>query len=106
MMDPTGWVSSVDEHIASRPTPADRSWAWCWVIRQLALRDLLEAPPGTTTDAVWVEPGGRPDPEVKLRGMAVTVTPCPRAARAVRGSCGGPVGAVDERRRHDPDAVG
>jgi len=56
VMDPTGWLSSVDEHIASRPTPADRAWAWCWVIRQLALRDMLEAPPGTTTDAVWVEP--------------------------------------------------
>jgi len=55
-MDPTGWLSAVDDQIASRATPADRAWAWCQVIRGLALRDLLEAPPGTTTDAVWVEP--------------------------------------------------
>ena len=55
-MDLPEWLATVDDHIASRATPADRAWAWCWVIRHLALRDLLDAPPGTTTDAVWVEP--------------------------------------------------
>ena len=55
-MDLPEWLASLDDQIASRSTPADRAWAWCWVIRGLALRDLLDAPPGTTTDAVWVEP--------------------------------------------------
>jgi hypothetical protein len=55
-MDLPEWLASLDDQIASRSTPADRAWAWCWVIRSLALRDLLDAPPGTTTDAVWVEP--------------------------------------------------
>jgi hypothetical protein len=55
-MDLPEWLTAVDDQIASRSTPADRAWAWCWVIRGLALRDLLGAPPGTTTDAVWVEP--------------------------------------------------
>lgn len=55
-MDLPEWLASLDDQISSRSTPADRAWAWCWVIRALALRDLLDAPPGTTTDAVWVEP--------------------------------------------------
>lgn len=55
-MDLPEWLASLDDQIAVRSTPADRAWAWCWVIRALALRDLLYTPPGTTTDAVWVEP--------------------------------------------------
>lgn len=55
-MDLPEWITCVDDQIASRSTPADRAWAWCWVIRALALRELLDAPPGTTTDAVWVAP--------------------------------------------------
>lgn len=54
-MDVADWLAAVAAQVAAR-SPADRAWAWCWAIRTLAQRDLLDAPPGTTTDAVWVAP--------------------------------------------------
>lgn len=54
-MDVADWLAAVDAQVAAR-SAADRAWAWCWAIRTLVQRDLLAAPPGTTTDAVWVAP--------------------------------------------------
>lgn len=55
-MDVAAWLAVVDAQVAARASSADRAWAWCWAIRTLAQRDLQAAPPGTTTDAVWVAP--------------------------------------------------
>ncbi len=55
-MDLTTWMATVEADINRRPGTADRTWAWAYVIRAIALNDLLSAPPGPTTDAVWVEP--------------------------------------------------
>ena len=55
-MDLTTWIATVEADINRRPGLAERTWAWAYLIRAIALNDLLAAPPGTTTDAVWVEP--------------------------------------------------
>jgi hypothetical protein len=55
-MDLTTWMATVEADINRRTGTADRTWAWAYVIRAIALNDLLSAPPGQTTDAVWVEP--------------------------------------------------
>jgi hypothetical protein len=55
-MDLTTWMATVEADINRRTGTADRTWAWAYVIRAIALYDLLASPPGHTTDAVWVEP--------------------------------------------------
>ena len=55
-MDLTTWMATVEAEINRRAGTADRTWAWAYVIRAIALNDLLSAPPGQTTDAAWVEP--------------------------------------------------
>jgi hypothetical protein len=55
-MDLTTWMATVEADINRRTGTADRTWAWAYLIHAIARHDLLTAPPGTTTDAVWVEP--------------------------------------------------
>lgn len=55
-MDLSTWITHTQARIAALPSSAERASAWARVAHSLALADLASAPPGITTDAIWVEP--------------------------------------------------
>ena len=55
-MDLSTWITHTETQMASLPSAAERAWAWAHLAHSLALADLAAAPPGHTTDAIWVEP--------------------------------------------------